>query len=107
MDDRGAVCSDASNGCRGVSLAVRMEGIDKRFGSVTALDDVSVHVERGAIHALVGENGAGKTTLMRILYGAHRPDSGKVMLNDREIQFSSTEEAISLGIGMVSQHYAI
>lgn len=84
-----------------------MTGVSKRFGDVRALEDVTLHVEKGAIHALVGENGAGKTTLMRILYGALAADSGTVDLSGRAVHFSNSKQAIASGIGMVSQHYGI
>lgn len=87
--------------------AVAMHGITKRFGAVTALDDVSLTVQRCAIHALVGENGAGKTTLMRVLYGTHSPTAGSFSVEGTARRFRSSAEAIQAGIGMVSQHYSI
>lgn len=84
-----------------------MANITKRFDSVVALDQVSLQVEGGSIHALVGENGAGKTTLMRILYGAIRADSGNIHLNGNPCHFRNSADAIRNGLGMVSQHYAI
>jgi simple sugar transport system ATP-binding protein len=74
---------------------------------VSALDDVSLEVEKGTIHAVVGENGAGKTTLMRILYGALQPDQGQLTLAGEPTNFHSSADAIAAGVGMVSQHYAI
>lgn len=90
-----------------MSLAVSMQGISKRYGTVQALDDVTFEVERGTIHALVGENGAGKTTLMRALYGAMHPDSGQISIDEKEVHFQKSADAIRSGIGMVSQHYGI
>ncbi|MEQ1933483.1 MAG: ATP-binding cassette domain-containing protein, partial [Fimbriimonadaceae bacterium] len=87
--------------------AVTMEGITKRFGPVVALDNVSLSVRRGTIHALVGENGAGKTTLMKILYGAYPATEGSYSLGDQPKRFRNSAEAIEAGIGMVSQHYSI
>jgi general nucleoside transport system ATP-binding protein len=84
-----------------------MEGITKRFGPVVALDNVSLSVRRGTIHALVGENGAGKTTLMKILYGAYPATEGRYSLNNQPKGFRNSAEAIEAGIGMVSQHYSI
>jgi simple sugar transport system ATP-binding protein len=84
-----------------------MQGITKRFGAVTALDQVDLHVEPQTIHAIVGENGAGKTTLMRALYGASPADLGQIDLHGRHVSFTSAKQAIEAGIGMVSQHYAI
>jgi ABC-type sugar transport system ATPase subunit len=60
---------------------LRMQGITKRFGASVALDGVDFSVERGEVHALVGENGAGKSTLMKILIGAYHRDSGTVALD--------------------------
>lgn len=87
--------------------AVAMQGITKRFGAVVALDNVSLTVRPGTIHALVGENGAGKTTLMKVLYGAHAPTEGTYSLGGVEKKFRNSAEAIQAGIGMVSQHYSI
>ena len=87
--------------------AVELRGIGKKFGDFVALEDVSLTVERGEIHAIVGENGAGKTTLMRILYGALAPDSGTVSVHGEAKRFRSPQEAIAAGVGMVSQHYGI
>ena len=90
-----------------MSLAVRMAGISKRFGDVQALADVDLDVEAKTIHAIVGENGAGKTTLMRALYGAMRPDSGRIEIDGEVVRFQRSAQAIAAGIGMVSQHYGI
>ena len=90
-----------------MSFAVRMKGITKRFGAVTALDSVDLDVAAGGIHAVVGENGAGKTTLMRVLYGALHADEGSLELDGKPVRFGSSREAIQAGVGMVSQHYGI
>ncbi len=90
-----------------MSLAVSMAGITKKFGSLTALDSVSLNVQAGTIHAIVGENGAGKTTLMRILYGGLAADSGAIAIDGNSVQFSKSRDSIAAGVGMVSQHYAI
>ena len=89
------------------AFAVELKGVSKRYGSVQALDDVSMQVTSGGIHALVGENGAGKTTLMRALYGAMRPDAGALFLEGQEVRFPRSSDAIAAGVGMVSQHYSI
>lgn len=86
---------------------VRLRGIDKRFGSVVALEGVTLEVERGTIHAIVGENGAGKTTLMKVLYGSHPPDAGTIEVGGQAVKFHSSADAIRHRIGMVSQHYSI
>ncbi len=90
-----------------MNLAVEMSQISKRYGDVQALDSVSLRVEQGTIHALVGENGAGKTTLMKALYGAMAPDTGSILLGGSPVALRSSREAIAQGIGMVSQHYGI
>ncbi len=89
------------------AFAVEMKGVSKRYGAVQALDDVSIHVAAGGIHALIGENGAGKTTLMRALYGAMRADAGAMFLDGVEVRFPRSSDAIAAGVGMVSQHYSI
>ena len=82
-------------------LAVR--GVDKRFGGVHALKSVSLDIRPGEIHALVGENGAGKSTLMRVLTGAHPPDSGTVLIDGAEVRLASPQDAFARGIAMVWQ----
>ena len=80
-----------------------MEGISKAFPGVQAVDDVSLTLKTGEILCLVGENGAGKSTLMKILTGVDRPDSGRIILDDKEIQAKSPQQAQSLGISTVYQ----
>ncbi|MBX3117685.1 MAG: ABC transporter ATP-binding protein [Fimbriimonadaceae bacterium] len=87
--------------------AVSMQGMTKRFGAVEALNEVTLNVASGSIHAVVGENGAGKTTLMRILYGALAADEGLLKVNENEVHFKNAAQGIATGIGMVSQHYSI
>src|SRR5215212_6381833 len=89
------------------ALAIRMEGIDKTFGSVRANRGASLEVRAGEIHALVGENGAGKSTLMKILGGLQKPDAGKMEVNGRDVTGWSTSEAIDAGIGVVHQHFML
>lgn len=90
-----------------VSHAIRLERINKSFGAVHANADVDLEVEAGEIHAIVGENGAGKSTLMSILYGFYSADSGRIYVADSEVQISDSKTAISLGIGMVHQHFML
>jgi general nucleoside transport system ATP-binding protein len=90
-----------------MSLAVSMQGISKRYGTVDALSEVNFEVELGTIHALVGENGAGKTTLVKALYGAMMPDQGSISVFEQPVNFRNSKEAIESKIGMVSQHYGI
>ena len=87
--------------------AVEMQGITKRFGNVLANDNVHFCLEKGEIHALLGENGAGKTTLMRILYGLYRADAGEIMIDGQKIDVTSPRQAIEAGVGMVTQHFTL
>ena len=86
---------------------LELRGITKRFPGVLANDHVNLSVDKGEIHALVGENGAGKTTLMRILYGLEQPDEGEILLAGRRVHIGSPADAIRLGIGMVHQHFEL
>ena len=83
--------------------ALEAAGIGKSFPGVKALEDVSLRLEAGSIHALLGENGAGKSTLIKIVTGIHRPDAGTLLLDGRPVQFRSAREAIASGIGVVHQ----
>jgi simple sugar transport system ATP-binding protein len=84
-----------------------MLGMTKRFGPVTALDDVSVRVEAGTVHALLGENGAGKSTLVKCLVGYYQPDAGQIVVGQREREIRTPHDAHALGIGMVYQHFTL
>src|SRR5467141_480558 len=88
-------------------LAVDMRGITKQFPGVLANNQVDFSVRAGEIHALVGENGAGKSTLMNILYGLIPPDSGEVFIQGKRVHIGGPRDAISLGIGMVHQHFML
>ncbi len=90
-----------------MSVAVELRHISKRFPGVIANKDVSLKVETGTVHALIGENGAGKSTVMKILYGMQRPDSGEILVNGREVHFKTPNDAIDAGIGMVHQHFML
>ncbi|MGB9963363.1 ABC transporter ATP-binding protein [Halobacterium sp. CBA1126] len=87
--------------------AVRLEAITKRFPGVVANDEVDLPVERGSVHALLGENGAGKTTLMNVLYGLYQPNSGRIVVDGEERQFDSPRDAIDAGVGMIHQHFML
>jgi simple sugar transport system ATP-binding protein len=86
---------------------VELKGITKRFPGVFAYSGVNLAVERGEIHALVGENGAGKTTLMRILYGLYQPDEGQILIQGMPARIESPRAALSYGIGMVHQNFML
>jgi simple sugar transport system ATP-binding protein len=84
-----------------------MTDIRKTFPGVVANDQVSLDLQEGEVHALVGENGAGKTTLMKILYGLYKPDSGSIAIHDDTVSIAGPKDAILKGIGMVHQHFML
>src|SRR4249920_3518896 len=86
---------------------LELTGITKRFPGVVANDSVSFELEKGEVHALLGENGAGKSTLMNILYGLYHPDEGEIRVHGEPVRMSSPREAINRGIGMVHQHFML
>ncbi|MCI7640240.1 MAG: ABC transporter ATP-binding protein [Clostridiales bacterium] len=87
---------------------LRMEGITKIYGNgILANDNVDFNLREGEIHALMGENGAGKSTLMNILFGMQQPTSGKIILRGEEVHIRNSAEALSMGIGMVHQHFML
>ena len=89
------------------AVAVRMEGISKRFGSLIANDRIDITVYQGEVHALVGENGAGKTTLMNILYGMLKPDHGRIVVDGSEVPVERGYLGTAYGIGMIHQHFML
>jgi len=89
------------------ALALSTYQLTKRFGSFTALDNVSIDVRPGTVHALLGENGAGKSTLVKAIVGYHQPDDGAVLIDGREHAITSPVVARHLGIGMVYQHFTV
>ena len=89
------------------ALRLQLSDITKRYPSVVANDGVSLSVEAGQIHAVLGENGAGKSTLMKVIYGATRPDAGSVMFNGKPVDIRNPQEARALGIAMVFQHFSL
>ncbi len=86
---------------------IETRGITKRFPGVLAVDRVDFSLEKGEIHALLGENGAGKTTLMNMLYGLYQPDEGEILVNGEAVEFHDPNDAIRRGIGMVHQHFML
>ena len=85
------------------TVLLRMTDITKTFPGVKALDHVSLEVKAGTVHALMGENGAGKSTLMKCLFGIYSKDSGHIYLEGREVNFTSSKEALNNGVAMVHQ----
>jgi simple sugar transport system ATP-binding protein len=86
---------------------LRVEHISKRYGAVTALVDVNMHLQRGEVLGLIGDNGAGKSTLLKILCGFHPPTSGRILLDGQEVTIKSVDHARSLGIDAVYQDLAL
>jgi simple sugar transport system ATP-binding protein len=82
---------------------VSLRHITKRFGTVVAIDDASLDVVSGEVHAILGENGAGKTSLMNVLAGIYRADEGEIVLDGQPVDITSPRDAKRLGIGMVHQ----
>ena len=87
--------------------ALRVEHISKRFGAVTALHDVNLHLAQGEVLGLLGDNGAGKSTLIKIMCGFQPPSSGRILLEGQEITLKSVDHARSLGIDTVYQDLAL
>lgn len=86
---------------------VSMRSITKTFGNVKANDRVDFSLNKGEIHALLGENGSGKSTLMNILSGLYRPDAGEIFIRGEKTQINSPRDALSHGIGMIHQHFKL
>ena len=90
-----------------MGFAIQLRDIRKRFGSLLALDGVSLSLKPGRVHGLLGENGAGKTTLMNILYGLLRADTGTLLIDGKIVKIQSPQDALLAGIGMVHQHFML
>lgn len=88
-------------------VVLRLDGITKRFGNLTANDSVDVTLHRGEVIALLGENGAGKTTLMNILFGHYSADEGRVEVFGEVLPSGATGAALNAGVGMVHQHFTL
>ena len=86
---------------------IRTIDLTKKYDDFVANDRINLTVEEGEIKCIVGENGAGKTTLMNMLYGVHKPTSGKLLVDDKEVTFHSPQDAMRHGIGMVHQHFKL
>jgi simple sugar transport system ATP-binding protein len=89
------------------ALSLETIGMTKVFGPLVALEDVSIKVEAGTFHALLGENGAGKSTLVKCIMGFYSADKGTVLLDDREVPIHNPRDARAHGIGMVYQHFTL
>lgn len=94
-------------GNNGMQTVLEMNGITKKYPGVVALDDVTFHVKRGEIHALLGANGAGKSTLMKVLCGAEIPDAGEIILDGNKVDIGNPADAIALGISYVPQELSL
>src|ERR1044071_5629781 len=86
---------------------LELRNITKTFGDVIANNDVSIKIEKGTIHAIVGENGAGKSTIMRIAYGFYTADAGEILVDGKTVNIRNPHDAIRLGVGMVHQHFML
>lgn len=89
------------------SPALELCRINKSFGPVHANKDISLSVDRGSIHGIIGENGAGKSTLMSIVYGFYQADSGEILVNGQLCHIDTPQSSIKAGIGMVHQHFML
>ncbi len=87
--------------------AIELKGISKAFGPVQANKDISISVQPGTIHGIIGENGAGKSTLMSILYGFYKADKGEIWIKGTKTEIPDSQAAIAAGIGMVFQHFKL
>ena len=89
------------NGSANGSDFLRVEGIVKRFGAISVLKGVDLHVSEGEVLGLIGDNGAGKSTLLKTITGFHRPDDGRILIEGEEVNLRSVSQARSLGIHTV------
>lgn len=90
-----------------MKAALQLSHITKRFGNVTANDDINLSIEKGEVHCILGENGCGKTTLMNVISGLYRPETGEVFVNGEKAQIDSPRDAMKYKIGMVHQHFML
>ncbi|MDB5563264.1 MAG: transporter related protein [Hyphomicrobiales bacterium] len=89
------------------AIGLEAAGMTMRFGSFTALDNVSIKVPAGSFHALLGENGAGKSTLVKCIMGFYHPTAGQIVIGGHEVAIDSPRDASALGLGMVYQHFTL
>ncbi len=90
-----------------MSYVIEMVGITKEFPGIVANDNITLQLEKGEIHALLGENGAGKSTLMSVLFGMYTPEKGEILLNGKPVKIQDPKDATKHGIGMVHQHFKL
>ncbi len=110
MNDAGVVGREAAadlSSAAALPAAIELRNINKSFGPVHANRDISLRIEKGSIHGIIGENGAGKSTLMSILYGFYQADSGEIFVDGTQQTIRSPDDAIAAGIGMVHQHFML
>jgi simple sugar transport system ATP-binding protein len=88
-------------------VSLELKGITKKFGALVANDQINLKVEKGEIHAILGENGAGKSTLMNIVYGLLEADSGSIFVDGKQVDIKEPSDALNCGIGMVHQHFML
>jgi len=88
-------------------VSLELKGITKKFGALVANDNINLRVEKGEIHAILGENGAGKSTLMNIVYGLLEADSGTILVDGQIVEIKEPADALNRGIGMVHQHFML
>ena len=88
-------------------MSLELKGITKKFGALVANDQINLKVEKGEIHAILGENGAGKSTLMNIVYGLLEADSGSIFVDGKQVEIKEPSDALNCGIGMVHQHFML
>jgi len=90
-----------------MEYVIEMNHITKIFGNFKALDDVTLCLKKGEIHALLGENGAGKSTLMSVLFGLYQAESGEIKISGKPVKINNPNDANNLSIGMVHQHFKL
>ncbi|WOO35130.1 ABC transporter ATP-binding protein [Anaerocolumna sp. AGMB13020] len=90
-----------------MEYVIEMNHITKEFGNFKALDDVTLRVKKGEVHALLGENGAGKSTLMSVLFGLYQAEQGEIKINGKTVKINNPNDANNLNIGMVHQHFKL
>src|SRR5580704_17217911 len=94
---------DIADGAAAAAPILEIRGVSKRFDATLALEDVSLALHAGEIHALLGENGAGKSTLIKIITGVHQPDRGQILLRGQAVTIRSAAEAQRLGVAAIYQ----